>query len=166
MTKKKLPDVMDLEDFKKATRPLEHDEQVLLIQWRDFNLSICPALRWLHAIPNGAKLPYTKDANGKKKGSRQGAKLKAEGLSPGVPDLSLPVPRKGYHGAYAEMKRVDGDPPSDDQKEWLDYLESAGYFVGVMCGAEEAINFFAGYLDLELDPLTSNGAGLFASRDE
>src|SRR5699024_826416 len=77
-----------------AMRMTEHDEQVQRIRWAGLARGAYPALRWLHAVPNG--------------GARNivvARKLKAEGVQRGVPDLCLPVPRGPYHGLYIELKR-------------------------------------------------------------
>lgn len=74
-----------------------------------------PALRWLHAIPNGGKRdPVT------------ASRLKAEGARKGVADVFLPVARHGCHGLYLEMKTTDGRL-SDEQKEFRDHCAFAGY---------------------------------------
>src|SRR5699024_6741469 len=37
----------------KGQRMTEHDEQVALIRWAELARGKYPALRWLHAVPNG-----------------------------------------------------------------------------------------------------------------
>jgi hypothetical protein len=84
-------------------------------------------------------------ANGGKRDKITAAKLKAEGVKPGVPDIFLPVPMpmsglnrwdRRYCGLYIEMKRPKATgqaagSTSDDQDTWIVYLRSAGYAVGV-----------------------------------
>lgn len=77
----------------------------------------------IFAIPNGGA--RTKAAAGK---------LKAEGLSAGVPDLFVPA-----WGLFIEMKRLKGGVISEEQKDWLDYLASEGYEVMVCRGIDDAI---------------------------
>lgn len=55
-----------------------------------------PELQLLYHVPNEGKRTW-----------RTGARLKSEGLKPGVPDLCLPVARGKYHGLYVELKRRD-----------------------------------------------------------
>jgi hypothetical protein len=105
-----------------------------------------PELRLLHAIPNGAKLPWLRDKRGQRF-SPQAFKLKAEGLRSGVPDLCLPAPRKGYHGLYIELKHGD-NKPTDDQVWWLDRLSEQGYLALVCWEADEAIEAIGEYLGI------------------
>jgi len=67
-------------------------------------------------------------------------KLKAEGLSEGVPDLCLPVPSgSATRGLYIEMKRRTQGKPSPMQTWWRDCLNLMGYRATLCRGAEEAI---------------------------
>ncbi len=97
-----------------------------------------PELCWLHAVPNGATT-----------GKREGARLKAEGLKAGVPDLCLPVARAGYHGLYVELKRQNGceSDLSDEQKKWLRGLVENGYYACWCRGYEQALETILAYLD-------------------
>jgi hypothetical protein len=108
-------------------------------------------IRYLHAIPNG--------------GPRDGAtaaKLKAEGVKPGVPDAFLPLPRGMWAGLYVEMKRpgtektgkrkaviVDraAGSTSGEQNEWIGYLRSAGYGVAVAFNWREAAKQIQSYVE-------------------
>ena len=101
---------------KKAT---EHDEQVSFVRW--FRLQFPGVL--IFAIPNGGH-----------RHPAVAAKLKAEGATPGVPDLFIPQWR-----AWVEMKRSDGGRASKEQKAMKEYLESCGYLVKICHGAENAM---------------------------
>lgn len=104
-----------------AELPSEHVEQVRLFRWALYARGTHPELRLLYAIPNG--------------GARHiavAAKLKAEGVRPGVPDICLPVARGGRHGLYIELKRQKGARPSPEQDDWLTALNRAGY-LAVWC---------------------------------
>lgn len=92
------------------------------------------ALRWLHAIPNGgARDPIT------------AAKMKAEGVKRGVPDLFLPIARHGWHGLYLEMKKDKGKP-SDEQKEFAAHCDTEQYAFHFCYNWREAANFIEQYL--------------------
>jgi len=62
-------------------------------------------------------------------------KLKATGVSPGVPDLFIPS-----LALFIEMKRTKGGRVSTEQTDWLRYLRSIGYKAEVCYGKDEAIN--------------------------
>lgn len=96
----------------------EHQEQVLFIQW--FRRTYKDVR--IFAIPNG-------EARSKSVGAR----LKAEGVSAGVPDLFIPA-----WNTWIEMKRSKGGRTSDKQKDWLTYLESVGHKVFVCAGFDNA----------------------------
>ena len=119
---------------KRNYTPLEDQEQEAFIQWCTFQASTYKGLDLIYAIPNG--------------GSRnqiEAAKLKRTGVKAGVPDLFLPVARKGYHGLYIEMKRKEGGRLSEFQKEWLAKLSEQGYAIAVCHGLDEAIKVVEEY---------------------
>jgi hypothetical protein len=98
--------------------PSEHLEQVRLVVW--FRRSY-PDVR-IFAVPNGGA-----------RSGPQGAKLKAEGVSPGVPDLFVPE-----WSLWVEMKRAKGGTVSPDQRDWIAYLEGIGHRVIIGRGFEDA----------------------------
>lgn len=118
-----------------AYQPTEEQEQAAVIEWKKIMMGRFPELRWLHHVPNGGE-----------RHPAVAAKMKAQGVEPGVPDLDLPVARCGYHGLRIEMKRQKGGRLSDDQKEWLDGLNANGYLALVAHGAEEACEILYQYL--------------------
>lgn len=98
--------------------PTEHEEQREFVRWF--------RSKWPHikifAIPNG--------------GARNkivAAKLKAEGVSKGVPDLCVPE-----FNLWIEMKRKKGGRLTAEQKRYKEYLESIGNVVIVGFGAIDA----------------------------
>jgi hypothetical protein len=95
----------------------EHEEQREFVQWMR---QTHPDAR-IFAIPNGGPRSRT-----------TGAKLKAEGVSAGVPDLYIPAWR-----CWVEMKRETGKI-SPAQKDWMAYLESIDDTVIVGHGCEDA----------------------------
>jgi len=97
--------------------PTEHEEQRELVRW--FRQT-WPGVR-IFAIPNGgARSPAT------------AGRLKAEGVSSGVPDLFIPAWR-----LWVEMKRTKGGSVSAEQKDWIAYLESVRFWCIVGKGADD-----------------------------
>ena len=113
----------------------EAEEQMAVIKWAELMSNKHPSLKWLYHTPNGGSRNIAEAAN-----------LKRMGVKAGVPDLCLPYPSGKYHGLYIEMK-TDKGRPTAAQREYLSWLNQAGY-KAVMChGAEEAIEQIWGYLD-------------------
>lgn len=99
--------------------PTEHEEQREYVRW--FRKSY-PDVR-IMAIPNGGA-----------RSQATAGRLKAEGVSPGVPDLFIPA-----WGLWVEMKRTKGGRVSPEQKDWHQYLASCGYRVIIGHGQTDAI---------------------------
>ena len=96
----------------------EHEEQREFVQW--FRQTYPSTL--IFAIPNGgARSPAT------------ASRLKAEGVTKGVPDLFIPC-----WELWIEMKRVKGGVTSPEQDMMHLYLRSVGYKVIVAKGFEDA----------------------------
>lgn len=115
---------------KHLTRTLvnEHLEQCAVIDY-------CKIRRYpVFAIPNGGS-----------RNKAEAAKLKAEGVSAGVPDLFIPIPKQGYHGLFIEMK-VGKNRTSLEQDEWLALLRKNGYRAEVCYGADAAIKTIDDYI--------------------
>jgi hypothetical protein len=51
-------------------------------------------------------------------------KMKYLGSKPGLPDIMIFTPNKHYNGLAIELK-VGYNKPSDNQKDWLGWLENA-----------------------------------------
>lgn len=93
----------------------EHDLQQAVIDECDRRAISNPLYGLIFCIPNGQY--------------RKGQRMEP-GLRPGVPDLFLPVARRGYHGMFLELK-VGSNQPSEMQKAWLKVLQEQGYFWAV-----------------------------------
>jgi hypothetical protein len=111
----------------KALLPTEHQEQAAFVAW--FRAQFPGVL--IAAIPNGAHLAGTVGQRAAKM-----AKLKAEGLVPGFPDLAVPE-----WDLFIEFKRQKGGRLSDDQKLAHERLERAGKTVFVAAGFDAAVGF-------------------------
>ncbi|MDL2315485.1 VRR-NUC domain-containing protein [Desulfovibrio sp. OttesenSCG-928-A18] len=103
-------------------RRYEHEEQVALVARCREMENQYPELTLLYAVPNGGHRHVA-----------VAAKLKAEGVKAGVPDLFLPVPRNPFHGLYIELKAAWGTV-SDSQRRMLRALEKQGYACVVAYG--------------------------------
>lgn len=118
--------IRTLKAMRRPAAPLEHDEQARVVTWA----------KW-QPRPNG--------------GSRhrvEAARLKAEGVKRGMPDLFLAIPCEGHHGLFIEMKRKKGGRVSDAQNVMIDRLNAEGYQTCVCYGADEAITAIKTYLGL------------------
>lgn len=115
---------MPLPPRRKLPPPLESQEQVTFLNW----------FQWQHphvlifSIPNGGHL-----AGGIAQRAAQVARLKAEGMRPGVPDLYIPA-----WNLFIEMKRQSGGRLSEEQKTIHSQLRGVGKTVIVAKGWEDA----------------------------
>ncbi len=112
----------------------EHDEQAALMGWAILQTGVWPELRLLFAIPNGGH-----------RHKAVAAKMVAEGVKRGVPDVCLPVPRGDHHGLYIEMK-YGRNGTSPDQDAWLEALAGQGYKTAVCYSFEAAQRVITEYL--------------------
>lgn len=114
----------------------EHVEQCALLQWWEMQARAKKLdAAALFAIPNGGN-----------RNAATGARLKAEGVRSGIPDLMLAIPSLGYAGLFIEMKRCRGGQLGARQKEMLAMLERNGYATAVCHGFEAARSALCLYL--------------------
>ena len=109
----------------------EHHLQVACVQW--FRMQYPQQL--IYAIPNGGQ-----------RNAIVAAKLKAEGVTAGIPDLHIPTARNGYHSLYIEMKNGKKGRLSEHQKSTIQWLQDAGHKVAVCRNIQEFINEVNNYL--------------------
>jgi hypothetical protein len=114
---------------------LEHQHQKAVMQWANFQIGRYPELGLLFAIPNGGA-----------RDPRVGAKLKAEGVKAGVPDLCLPVARGGFNALYLELKQ-GRNKATPEQLWWHESLRANGNAAFVVHGWESATQHIADYLE-------------------
>ena len=118
----------------------EHHEQVAFFTWAAYARGEHPELALLFAVPNG--------------GHRHGAvaaKLRAEGVRAGVPDVCLPVARceadgRRYNALWIEMK-APGGQLRPAQRQWRDLLTQHGGAYRVCRSWVEARAVTLAYLD-------------------
>ena len=90
--------------------------------------------RLLFAVPNGDYRSY-----------RAAGRLKAEGVTPGIPDLCMPEPIGRYHGLWIELKQPD-NKPSDPQVRFMQALNQRGYRAVWCTSFLDALDAFELYL--------------------
>lgn len=120
----------------------EHQEQSALFLWARLSHSTYPELRLMFAVANGGH-----------RHPAVAAKMREEGVKPGVPDIFLPVARHGFHGLFLELKTEANRPKrggmgglSELQAQWLGELRDQGYKAVVAYGFEEAKQILIDYL--------------------
>lgn len=115
----------------------EHDTQSAFFAWA--RLQTFPDIDLMHATPNGGHRNIV-----------TATKLKAEGVKPGVPDVSWPVARGGFIGLAIEFKDGDGGP-TKAQRDRITALQRAGWCV-LVCwdwqAAARAVKGYAGMWEL------------------
>lgn len=132
-----------------ASSGSEDGEQSAVFCWAASMCGQYPQLKWLHAIPNG--------------GSRhiaEATKIVAAGLRSGVLDVFLPCSvqtewAKVYFGLYIEMKtekrrKEKNGGLTDEQIEFMEYAENAGYYCKVCYSWIEARDVILKYLEGKL----------------
>jgi hypothetical protein len=111
------------------TCPTEEQEQIVFVTW---------------LLKQGYKVSGS--ANGGSRHILEAVKLKRMGVSPGYPDVFVPLKTPKFSGFYVEMKRLTGGKIQQNQIEWLEYLRGQGYYAEVAKGAEEAKKMFHFYV--------------------
>ena len=119
----------------KRQEPTEDVEQTMLFRWAEMERNMYPELRMMFHVPNGGQ-----------RNAIVAAKLKAQGVKPGVPDIVLPVARSGKHGLFIELKREKSGTVSEKQKRWIAELQAEGYEACVCHGFDEAREKIIAYL--------------------
>ena len=117
----------------------ESELQILVVSSLLPYLNEFPELELMHSIPNGDW-----------RGFKTAKKLKAEGLKPGIPDISLPIPRGGYHGMYLELKNARGSVKADQWRIMIE-LHKHGYFVALTNSLTKAQCLVLQYLEGEIN---------------
>jgi len=112
----------------------EAQQQSAIFKWSRLVREKYPELKLLHAIPNGGR-----------RDSIEAMHLKQQGVKPGVPDMHLPVARKGFLSLYIELKTEKGKP-SSEQTWWIEELNNQGNHAQICFGFKAAINLIEWYL--------------------
>ena len=115
-------------------RQEEHRIQCAIVKWFYYAY---PAYRGgcLFAVPNGGHRTI-----------QTARSLKAEGVTSGVSDLLLLVPKREYHGLCVEVKTPVGRQ-SDNQKNWQRIIEAQGYRYEIVRSLDEFAELVRWYLN-------------------
>lgn len=122
----------------KPSTEAQHQRNV--ITWGQIRRAEYPELALLFHVPNGG----TRDPV-------EAAHLKAQGVRKGVPDLCLPVARRGYHSLWIEMKTPHKGRVSPEQEWWKDKLTEQGAVVVTAYGWKAAVDTLKWYLGGDAD---------------
>ena len=111
---------------------IESEMQRSCKKW--FDLQYPKLSRLLFAVPNGGA-----------RNSREAAIMKAEGVTAGVADMILLIPRHGYGSLCIEFKTREGHQ-SDSQRHWQADAEANGNKYVVIRSVEQFVNEIKKYL--------------------
>lgn len=114
----------------------EYEIQRDIFAWAEVANGKYRGLDLMYATGSGLRLPVGLLMKAKRMGI----------IKKGLPDIVLPVARKGYHGLYIELK-TDKGKPSADQVIFIKRLIEEGYFAITCKGFDEAIKMIIDYMD-------------------
>lgn len=123
---------MTVKLLENPTSEAQHQRNVIV--WSQIHRAEYPELALLFHIPNGG----TRD-------EIEAKHLQSQGVRRGVPDLCLPVARRGYHSLWLEMKTLCGRV-SDAQGWWKDKLTEQGACAVIAYGWKAAVRTLEWYL--------------------
>ena len=119
----------------------EHGHQCALFCWSAIKSQDDLRYKMLFAVPNGGE-----------RHKAVAAKMKAEGLRKGVPDVFLAITNSKYPGFFIEMKKpgLENTPSAikPDQLKWHDGLRNQGYKVEVYYNWIDASKAIEAYLQI------------------
>ena len=95
------------------------------------------------SVPNGMQI-----AGGPKARGKYMAAMKARGLTPGVSDVVLALPRGQFHGAFFELKRDKNSNVTDEQLSFRERMEARGYYAVIAYGWDSLLSHLNHYLGL------------------
>lgn len=157
--KTKAPSKLTPEGY--AAAGTEHAHQVAVFMWaaQEAPKEWRSALQFMFAIPNGGE-----------RNKAVAARLKAEGVKSGVPDIMLPVRKGRYAGLFIELKKpragkVRGGKATLEQNAWITVLNGLGYSAHVCEGCLAAIAVITVYMGLgPFETMADMGTNYYAGR--
>lgn len=123
-------------DVKHRRTQVESKLQCACVRW--FRYQYPKLSHALFSVPNGAYFAA--------KGAMEGARMKAEGLLPGVSDMIL-LQHSGIYGALLIEFKTKQGRQNDAQKQWQQKMERDGYKYVIVRSLEEfqdAVNSYLG----------------------
>lgn len=96
-----------------------------------------------YAVPNGMQI-----AGGPKSRGKYMNAMKRRGLTPGVSDVVIAIPRGVYHGMYLEVKKTAKSPVGADQADWRARMQEQGYYAVIAAGWDRVKSEVDHYLRL------------------
>lgn len=119
-------------------KPVDREGQEQAALMREIQLRYHEVYELIYHVPNGGH-----------RVKAVAAKLKAQGVKAGIPDLVLPMARGGYFGLYIEFKAtIDPAPVSSSQQACIKRLNAQGYLAVVCRGHFDAMECLRAYLAL------------------
>ena len=107
----------------------------------------CAIVKWFYyAYPQYRGGLFFAVPNGGHRNIQTARSLKAEGVTSGVSDLLLLVPKREYHGLCVEVKTPAGRQ-SDNQKNWQRIIEAQGYRYEIVRSLDEFAELVRWYLN-------------------
>lgn len=117
-------------------KPIDREGQEQAALMREIELRYPKVFELIYHVPNGGH-----------RVKAVAAKLKAQGVKAGIPDLVLPMARGGYFGLYIEFKAtVEPAPVSPRQHACIRRLNAQGYLAIVCRGHFDVMEQLRAYL--------------------
>jgi hypothetical protein len=113
----------------------ESQHQALFFKWLDYvTINSMPLRPHCYAVPNGGS-----------RNKAEAARLKAQGVTAGVADISIDIPSGYWHGLRIEMKRP-GERATEEQETHIVLRSRMGYCAQVCEGFDAARRATLDYL--------------------
>ena len=107
----------------------------------------CAIVKWFfYAYPQYRGGLFFAVPNGGHRNIQTARALKAEGVTAGVSDLILLIPRQGFHALLVEVNTMVGRQ-SESQKEWQKKVEAQGYKYEVVRSLDDCAGLIRWYLN-------------------
>ena len=101
---------------------------------------------WYCAYPQYRGGLFFAVPNGGHRNIQTARALKAEGVTAGVSDLIMLIPRRGYHALCVEVKTLVGRQ-SANQREWEAKVRAQGFYYAVVRSLDDFAELVRWYLD-------------------